>query len=175
MKTFATLAAVSTVLVGLAAADCNIQGNFEVTFYGWPDNSPPGPGTAHDCNGRNFVAGGSGSYDDPITIATAPGELDECELIYLPFLKKYARYEDDCAQCETDWSNGQAHIDIWTGSNTEGGGQAQIDCENNLTSGGQFSIVRQPPNNFEVNTDPLFVPPSSCNTQDVFPDNQATC
>jgi hypothetical protein len=53
---------------------------------------------------------------------------------------------------ETDWSNGQAHIDIWTGSNTEGGGQAQIDCEDNLTSGGQFSIVRQPPNNLVVNS-----------------------
>lgn len=42
---------------------------------------------------------GSGTYDDPVTIATAPGELNVCEIVYLPLLTKYGRYEDDCAQC----------------------------------------------------------------------------
>lgn len=53
---------------------------------------------------------------------------------------------------ESDWGNGQAHIDIWTGSNSEGGGDAQIDCEDNLTSGGQYSIVRQPASDLEVDS-----------------------
>lgn len=103
-------------LAGLSAA-CSTPGNFIVTFYGYPDNSPPGPGTAHNCGGRNYVAGGmmlsqrllfhrlmilltgSGTYNDPLTIATAPGELNVCEIVYLPLLAKYGRYEDDCAQC----------------------------------------------------------------------------
>lgn len=113
---------------------------------------------------------GSGTYDDPITIATAESELSVCETVYIPLLKKYGRHEDDCTQCgkigmncnlkifadsgitESDWNNGQAHIDIWTGSNSSGGGDAQIDCEDNLTSGGQYSIVRQPATDLEVDS-----------------------
>lgn len=53
---------------------------------------------------------------------------------------------------ESDWNNGQAHIDIWTGSNSQGGGDAQVDCEDNLTSGGQYSIVRQPASDLEVDS-----------------------
>jgi hypothetical protein len=34
-----------------------------------------------------------------LTMATAPGEFNVCEIIYLPLLTKYVRYEDDCAQC----------------------------------------------------------------------------
>ena len=102
-------------------------------------------------------------------MATAPGEFNVCEIIYLPLLTKYVRYEDDCAQCSesiqlsslncysrisqvTDFSNGQNHIDIWTGSSTVNGGQNQINCEDNLTFGGQYSIVRNPPTNYGVNS-----------------------
>lgn len=56
------------------------------------------------------------------------------------------------AIAETDWSYGQAHVGIWTGSKTEGGDQAQVDCENNLTTRGQFSIVWQSPNNHDINS-----------------------
>ncbi|KAM0523842.1 hypothetical protein ACHAPE_001094 [Trichoderma viride] len=174
MKSVATIATASAALVGLASA-CSTFNNVEVTFYGWPDNSPPGPGTAYDCGGRNYVAGGSGTYDDPITIATAESELSVCEIVYIPLLKKYGRHEDDCTQCESDWNSGQAHIDIWTGSNSSGGGDAQIDCEDNLTSGGQYSIVRQPATDLEVDTTSLFVPPSTCNTGNIYEGNQASC
>ena len=47
-------------LAALASA-CSTPGNFIVTFYGYPDNSPPGPGTAYNCGGRNYVAGGNGT------------------------------------------------------------------------------------------------------------------
>jgi hypothetical protein len=56
MKYFISLALVGSVFGANAA--CTTESNFEVTFYGYPDNSPPGPGTAHDCGGRNYVAGG---------------------------------------------------------------------------------------------------------------------
>lgn len=52
----------------------------------------------------------------------------------------------------TDWSNGQPHIDIWTGSPSVNGGQNQINCEDNLTLGGRYSIVRNPPTNYGVDS-----------------------
>ncbi|KIN02753.1 hypothetical protein OIDMADRAFT_52586 [Oidiodendron maius Zn] len=173
MKCITSVALLSTLL-SLGTA-CSTESNFVVTFYGYPDNSPPGPGTAHNCGGRNYIAGGTGTYSNPLTMATAPGEFNVCEIIYLPLLTKYVRYEDDCAQCITDHNNGQNHIDIWTGSSTVNGGQNQINCEDNLTLGGKYSIVRNPPTNYGVNTAPLFVAPNTCNTQDVYPSNPAHC
>lgn len=42
---------------------------------------------------------GVGTYSNPVTFASAPGEFSSCEIIYVPYLKKYARFEDYCAQC----------------------------------------------------------------------------
>ncbi|CAM1508696.1 Fc.00g055440.m01.CDS01 [Cosmosporella sp. VM-42] len=174
MRSTAAFSLVAAALTGVSSA-CSTPGNYIVTFYGYPDNDPPGPATAYNCGGRNYKAGGSGTYSDPLTIATAPGELNACEIVYLPLLTKYARVEDSCAQCAIDWGNGQPHIDIWTGSNSVNGGQNQINCENRLTSGGRFSIVRNPPTNYGVDTTPLFVAPNTCNTNHVYPGNPAHC
>jgi hypothetical protein len=59
MKFTATTIA-TAALAGLASP-CSTPGNFIVTFYGYPDNDPPGPATAYNCGGRNFVAGGKDS------------------------------------------------------------------------------------------------------------------
>lgn len=56
MKYITSLSFLGTWL-SLSAA-CTTESNFEVTFYGYPDNDPPGPGTAHNCGGRNYIAGG---------------------------------------------------------------------------------------------------------------------
>ncbi|KAJ4295091.1 hypothetical protein N0V90_007100 [Kalmusia sp. IMI 367209] len=85
------------------AAACTKVSKTTHTFYGYPDNDPPGPATAYDC-GRNYKAGGIGTYADPLTFASAPGEFSECEIIYDPYLRKYLRFEDYCAQCTTDWN-----------------------------------------------------------------------
>lgn len=43
---------------------------------------------------------GSGSFGDPLTLAAASnGPFKKCEVVYLPYLKKYARFEDVCGQC----------------------------------------------------------------------------
>ncbi|MCJ1423712.1 hypothetical protein MMC29_001596 [Sticta canariensis] len=153
MKTTAQklgLAAILTLLANTAVnAACSTRSGVTITFYGYPDNDPPGPATAYNCGGRNYQAGGVGTYSNPLTFASASGEFSSCEIIYLPYLKKYVRYEDYCAQCTTDWGSGKYHIDIWTGSSTVNGGNNQIQCENQLTPNPQ-SIVRQPPNNLPV-------------------------
>lgn len=151
MKAALALALTGAASAGsLMARGCSTVDNVITTFYGWPDNSPPGAGTAYDC-GRGYTAGGSGTYDDPLTFATAPGEFNQCEVIYSSYLKKYLVFQDTCDQCTTDWSSGQYHTDIWTGSSTSGGGQNQIDCEDNLTPNNQ-QVVRSPASNLPVDS-----------------------
>ena len=42
----------------LVVAQCSTQSDVTVTFYGYPDNSPPGPDIAYDC-GRGYTASGA--------------------------------------------------------------------------------------------------------------------
>ena len=52
----------------------------------------------------------------------------------------------------TDWnSKGEYHIDLWTGSNTAGGGQNQINCEDSLPGGSQ-TIILDPPYSLPVDS-----------------------
>jgi hypothetical protein len=92
----------AATLLGTAQG-CSITDGVATTFYGAPDNDPPGAGTAYNCGGRNFVAGGTGTYADPLTFASAAGEYSSCEIVYFPYLKKYLRYEDFCQQCSESY------------------------------------------------------------------------
>src|SRR5271155_3846774 len=70
-----------------------------VTYYGWPDNSPPGAAIAHPV--IHATAGGVGSYCDPTTFATEPTSAENKEIpygtrIYVPAVDKYFIREDDC-------------------------------------------------------------------------------
>ncbi|KAL9582062.1 MAG: hypothetical protein Q9212_003513 [Teloschistes hypoglaucus] len=154
--TFGTTFALPLLFQHIFAQSCFPQNDVKVTFFGYPDNSPPGAGIAFTQCGRS-LAGGTGTHDDPISLATATqGDFAVCDIVYLPWLKKYARYDDDCEQCGKDWDNGrQYHIDLWTGSTTVDGGQTQIECENSLP-GGQQTIIRHPANDLDTDTTPLF-------------------
>ncbi|MDI1486200.1 MAG: hypothetical protein OHK93_005426 [Ramalina farinacea] len=148
MKTSSSLAAAAYLLLfspSLSLAQsCTVTSNTKITFFGWPDNGPPaGPDNAFDCGRGNGpdgqpIAGGTGSYDDPISLATATNNknLPKCGIVYIPQLRKYFRNEDDCEQCNTDWTNGgQYHVDLWTGSNQQDDGSALTNCENSLNAG----------------------------------------
>lgn len=136
-----------TLLPALASA-CSVQGDVTTTFYGYPDNSPPGAAIAYTQCGRS-EAGGTGTYDDPVTFASAEGEFNVCDVIYAPYLKKYLRFEDECDQCTSDWNDGTWHIDVWIGSSTTNGGDNQINCEDDLTPDSQ-SIILNPASDLEV-------------------------
>lgn len=152
-----------------AAQACSTKSNVKVTFFGYPDNDPPSGQIAYNC-GRGFTAGGSGTYDDPVTFASATnGIFTKCEIIYIPYLKKYGRFEDYCGQCGKDWTNQQlVHIDIWTGSPDVSGGSAQINCENTLTRESK-SIVKSPGQGLEVDSSSLFEG-GSCSTNNIYQD-----
>lgn len=107
-----------------------------VTYYGWYDNSPPGGGIAYPR--LHKLAGGTGTYRDPITVGTSAAELKPGTRLYYPTLKRYFIVEDECTECEDDWSkqgpNGGPklwHIDAWVGG--QGNEMASIECEYALT------------------------------------------
>jgi len=89
-----------------------------VTFYGYPDNTPPSADIAVGFDGQdttfpnnqlnqgihaNWQAGGDGSYANPLTLATwADGELAYGTEVYVPRLQKYFIAEDQCTECQAD-------------------------------------------------------------------------
>jgi hypothetical protein len=88
-------------LLASVASACSITSNVKVTFYGVPDNDPAGSDAiAYSCGSRGFHAGGTGTYSDPLTVASKEGgSYGVCEIVYMPYLKKYVRNEDICAGC----------------------------------------------------------------------------
>jgi hypothetical protein len=84
-------------------------------------------------------------------MASSSTLFDKYEIFYVPYLQKYVRFEDNCKDCDVDAANGVAHINIWTGSNSVGGGNDQIGCEMALSPGGEQSIIRNPSTNLTVN------------------------
>lgn len=154
MHTLLPLLLATISYTALTIATCSIVSDVKHTFYGWPDNDPAGASTAYSCDSsRPYIAGGTGTFADPLTFASAPGEFDECEIIYDPYTRKYLRFEDYCAQCNEDWADGTGswHVDIWTGGSTEGDGDVQVQCEDALTPDDQgLGIVRSPGEDLEV-------------------------
>jgi hypothetical protein len=146
--TVAALAVTGVVLAGSAQA--STTRNMFVTLYGWPDNSPPGDGTAFGSG----HAGGSGTYSNPITFATDQHELKPGTKVYYPYLHRYFVMGDECVACDQDWSHGKWHIDLWIGGRG-GNTSAVIHCEEALTKdSGQ--VIIDPPSNQPVDTTPLF-------------------
>ena len=121
-----------------------------MTFYGWPDNSPPGGAIAYPKNGgfptAHNTAGGTGTYADPITFATDKAEFPVGTVLFAPVIEKYLVMEDDCAECDTDWSSSQKwHIDVWMNSNGTDDSNAVLDCEDQWTKSTTVVEVNPPP------------------------------
>jgi len=112
-----------------------------VTGYSYWDNTPPGSAAiarpvVHD------QAGGTGTWDDPITVAVgrsgsgwhfAPGTR-----IYLEGLRKYAVVEDLCGSCGRG-RNGNPWLDVYVGG-ADTGSHTATQCAMKIT-GTQEIIV----------------------------------
>jgi hypothetical protein len=99
------------------------------------DNCPPGGDIAYPKIHK--LAGGVGTYADPITFASSKKETPPGTIIYVFFLQKYfisataphiwgllrtqpaltsTAVEDDCGECDSDWTKHKKyHFDLWTG------------------------------------------------------------
>ena len=141
----------------------------KITFYGFPDNDD-GEGhfrtaiIAHqlewqgrpryvDDGGLPF-AGGTGTFDDPITAAASRGNrfFPPATLIYVPDLRKYFFLEDECASCfEEEW------LDLWLESDQTSDPDLVEACESALT--GDDSRLREviidPAPDLEVDLEPF--------------------
>jgi hypothetical protein len=106
------LLAAALTVAGLAVpsgtAKASTTTNFLVTLYGWPDNSPPGNAIAYPADQGyptiHNVASGVGTYSDPVTYATDQDELPIGTIVYDPHLHRYFIMEDDCTECDEDWT-----------------------------------------------------------------------
>lgn len=122
-----------------------------VTFYGGPDNDPPGSSDISYPNGRHAAAGGT--YTDPITLATDPRELPPGTVVYDAQLEEYFVMEDDCADCISEWGHNRcAHVDLWTAPAGAGLGS----CEEALTPDRPVLLQINPPAARPVDTRPLY-------------------
>jgi hypothetical protein len=133
------------------------------TYYGWYDNTPPGCATAY-----SGCAGGTGSYEHPITFASDKREFPVGTILYYPTIEKYVRMGDDCQECDQDWSGKGPdggprlhHVDLWIGG--QGGNEFDvINCEDALTQGTPSGaplltpFIVNPPADMPVSTEPLF-------------------
>jgi hypothetical protein len=125
-----------------------------VTFYGAGDNDPPGSSAIAHPGARHREAGGTGTYANPVTLATDPRELAVGTVVYYPPLEKYFVMEDDCASCIDEWeSSERPHIDLWTGDFS---GDDFLACQNALTPDGKVTVELNPPPGRAVDTRPLY-------------------
>ena len=136
-----------------------------VTYYGWYDNTPPGCATAY-----SGCAGGTGTYQDPITFASYKKEFPVGTLVYYPTVEKYFRMGDACQECRADWTGKGPdggprlhHLDLWIGG--KGGNEFDvINCEDGLTQGMPNGsplltpLIVNPPAGLPTSTEPLFNP-----------------
>ena len=142
-----------------------------MTLYGYADNSPPGTAIAHPCLHR--TAGGVGTYANPVTFATDVNELGWCQIIYVPYMKRYFIHEDECSQCDTNWNDSHLYrFDMWAGGDAgsrrppERG--ALRACEStwtradSVTDPANPTIMIDPPAGLPVTTTPIFSGSTTC-------------
>ncbi len=121
-----------------------------ITFYGWPDNSPPGNHISHPIIHK--VASGDGTYCNPTTFATERSNDKAIPYgikIYVPFLKQYFIREDLCTTSGPPTGSGsngcyKLWFDLWIGGDAHSKAGAVIRCEDKLTPNGKVPVVLYP-------------------------------
>ncbi|MGO4186761.1 hypothetical protein [Pseudarthrobacter sp. TAF60_1] len=123
------LVALASISTSSRAAGETLVTNIFITAYTWQDNTPPGsPEISNPV--LHAQAGGTGTYEDPVTIAVghsrATGQdvldLPAGTRIYLPDVRRYFIVEDTCGDGPTP-ENGPCH----TGAQAQGNASLWID------------------------------------------------
>lgn len=135
-----------------------------VTGYGFPDNTPPSAEISNPV--IHSLAGGTGTYGDPITIAVGhsiSGGKDTLDYaagtrFYIPALRRYFIVEDTCGDgsspqngpCHTGYQ-GHVWIDAWVGGTQKRGtseASAVLNCEDTITD--LHLVIVNPAANYAV-------------------------
>jgi hypothetical protein len=136
----------------------------ELTLYGWPDNTPPGDQISFPQ--IHQAAGGTGTYDDPVTFAADENAVTPGTVIYIPAYLKYAIMEDACSDCSNAWTTSSSYwFKFWLDSNARSYPQAVYACERTW-SRNMTTVEINPPPGRMVDTTPLFDPQTNtCSTK----------
>jgi hypothetical protein len=138
--------------------------NATITFYGWPDNSPPGNAIAHPV--LHQVASGDGTYCNPTTFATEKKNDSQIPYgikIYVPFLEQYFMREDDCAHSGPHRGHGHngcsgLWFDLWIGGDKASIPHDVFWCEDHLTPNGKVQVILNPNDGLSVeNAGPIYL------------------
>ncbi|KAK5165363.1 uncharacterized protein LTR77_008892 [Saxophila tyrrhenica] len=130
-----------------------------LTFFGYPDNCDDTgcyrDATAYDCQGRGSIAGGDGTFDNPLTAAIKTGgNFEPCQIAYTTYLQKFLIFDGLCASCTPD------HVDIWVQSSCSDDADSVCACEDQLTPDVDdylyYGITADDPSTFNVDTTPLY-------------------
>jgi hypothetical protein len=133
-----------------------IRKNVIITFYAAFDNDPPGTrAVAHpDVQPK---AGGTGTYEDPLTLAARSDVSKEFKPgteVYVPFLRKYFVRADDCGESSFAPDGCETQIDLYMGNPSAK--EAVIDCEYELTPDTKQVVIIDPPEDLPVSAQPLW-------------------
>lgn len=142
-----------------------------ITGYTYYDNTPPGsPEISHPI--LHSLAGGTGTYSDPITVAVGHSIIGGNDILdypagtrfYMPFVRRYFMVEDTCGDGPTP-QNGPCHdlstadpgsttwLDIWIDGRSGTVTQTET-CMNNLT--GIHTVIKDPRSTYTVVSGPVF-------------------
>jgi hypothetical protein len=128
--------------------------NIWLTGYSWQDNTPPGSSkVSHPILHKQ--AGGTGTYQDPITVAVpgkGSGIWKAGARFYLPTVQRYVIVEDTGASPPHSGEDG--HLDMWIGG--QGGSKSATDqCMDKIT-GDNVTAELNPPPNLPVIKGPIY-------------------
>lgn len=170
MKTSLALAAAIAVAALAPAARADTTITAYTTGYGFYDNTPPGSATISNPI-IHRQAGGTGTFQDPITLAVGHSIINGQDILdwpagmrwYIPNLRRYFIVEDTCGDGSTP-QNGPCHdlgqadpgaqtwLDLWVdgSSMTHSASDA---CESAITA--NHLAVESPAANYAVVAGPI--------------------
>lgn len=147
-----------------------------ITGYSWYDNTPPGSSTISNPV-IHSVAGGTGTYADPITVAVGHSIINGQDILdwpagtrfYIPNLRRYFIVEDTCGDGNTP-QNGPCHtgypspaatwLDVWVGGQN-GTSSGADNCMSAITD--VWNAIKDPASDYIVVPGDIYGPP--CTTQ----------
>ena len=114
-----------------------------------------------------------GTYANPVTFATDVSELGWCQVIYVPYMKRYFIHEDECSECDADWTRSHLYrFDMWAGGDANSRKapekKALHACEStwtradSVTDPANPTVIVDPPPGLPVTTAPIFSGPTQC-------------
>jgi 3D (Asp-Asp-Asp) domain-containing protein len=126
----------------------------KITAYGWHDNDPPSAQIAFPILHKE--ASGVGTYDDPVTCAADPRQIEKGTIIYIPRFQKYFLMEDSCGAAISQDRHKPPILDLWIGGKHSTDKDKLTAQEATYTLDKPETVILYPVNTLTVNVAPLF-------------------